>query len=79
MSPLTSQQEDQLRGHLKAALAILDGAAAQEKAASSSEWRKEFPTEKQIKILKEQGYAIDGLTRGQASEIIDRIFKKARR
>ena len=53
--------------------------AVEDGVSDSVEWRKLEPTENQIKFLKEKQYAVEGLTRGQASEIIDRIFKEARR
>ena len=76
---LSEDEVAELRHAARKITEILGGKAATEKAASSDAWRKEVPSEKQIKILKEKGYAVEGLTRGQASDIIDRIFKEARR
>jgi len=75
---LSEDQVAELRYAAKKIIDILDGKTAADKAASNPEWRKEAPTEKQVKILKENGYAVDGLNRGMASDIIDRIFKKAK-
>lgn len=47
--------------------------------SESVDWRKLPLTEKQTRILKEKGYATDKITRGQASEIIDRIIKEPRK
>ena len=47
-----------------------------EDGKKSNDWRKMPPTEKQLKILKENGYSTDGLSRGQASKIIDKLFKE---
>jgi hypothetical protein len=47
--------------------------------SKSVEWRKLPLTEKQTKILKENGYATDKITRGIASDIIDKIFKESRK
>ncbi|MCJ7828516.1 MAG: hypothetical protein MUP81_02110, partial [Dehalococcoidia bacterium] len=42
-------------------------------------WRKEAPSDKQLKILKEKGYAVEGLTRGMASDILENFFKRRKR
>lgn len=76
---LSEDQVAELRYAAKKIIDILDGKIAAEKATSNPEWRKEPPTDKQLKILKEKGYAVEGLTRGMASDIIDRIFKEAKR
>ena len=78
MTVYTEEQIAQVRSHLKAALAVLDGAAIREDAEKVEDWRKLAPTEKQVKILKEHGYDVN-ITRGQASEIITKIFKEERR
>lgn len=49
--------------------------AIEEEKATAQDWRILEPTEKQVKILREHGYDTK-VTRGQASEIIDRIFKE---
>lgn len=44
----------------------------------NADWRKDRPTEKQVAFLKNNG--IDGttMTKGEASEEIDRILKEGR-
>jgi len=39
-------------------------------------WEKLPPTKKQAQFLRRKGYDVKLLNRGQATEIIDRIFKE---
>lgn len=39
-------------------------------------WELEAPTEKQIKIVEGAGVSTDGMCRGQASKVIDAIFRR---
>ena len=72
----TDEEKAELRYAAKRILEILDGKAATTNAAANPDWRGEAPTEKQLDILKKNGFATQNLTRGQASDIIDGIFKK---
>lgn len=39
-------------------------------------WEKEPPTEKQVKLIEQAGVSTQGMTKGQASKIIDAIFRR---
>ncbi|MBM3292607.1 hypothetical protein FJY84_08005 [Candidatus Bathyarchaeota archaeon] len=45
----------------------------------STEWKDDPITDKQSKLLKSRGYSIEGLTKGKASEIIEKILKEPKR
>lgn len=76
--PLTLSPDEalELRYAAKRIVEILDGNAIKDSKASNPDWRSEAPSSKQLAILKQHGYAIDGLTKGQATDIISGIFKK---
>lgn len=75
----TEDEQSELKYAAKRIIEIIDGKVITEKTQQSGEWKKLDPTEKQIKILKENGFSTDNITRGQASEIIDRLFKESKK
>ena len=42
--------------------------------SATASWRSQVPTDKQIKVLRRHGIPHEHLTKGQASQIIDKIF-----
>jgi hypothetical protein len=73
---LSEEEDTELRYAAKRITEILGVKTASNNAAANPDWRVEAPTEKQLDILKKNGFATQNLTRGKASDIIDGIFKK---
>jgi hypothetical protein len=67
---------DEERGKLRTAIRLIREVTGDDSPRiDAGTWRSLPPTEKQIGVLKREGYAID-INRGQASEIIENLKKK---